>query len=225
MDVSYFAEIKGLVGCDYACGLVFKVRDFEADSKLNSENHSMTHKPEDGALDEIILPENLAPLGSVLSQGITPLEVSMVLAKVFRVQNAEVALLRLEGGLLKFIFPEHLVTTGAIPISSKAVAAHTALSKKAEIFNNFARVKHASIFETIKPLGVETDAELSTQPAPIQKLMSVPILDQQSAVMGVIQISRKGVDPRFTQDFSREDLHDLELAAGVLAVSPVMHAD
>jgi hypothetical protein len=30
------------------------------------------------------------------------------------------------------------------------------------------------------------------------------------------------VDPRFTQDFSREDLHDLELAAGVLAASPVM---
>jgi hypothetical protein len=225
MDVSYFAETKGLVGCHYACGLVFKVRDHEADSKLNSENHSMTHKPEDGALDEIILPENLAPLGSVLSQGITPLEVSMVLAKVFRVQNAEVALLRLEGGLLKFLFPEHLVTTGAIPISSKAVAAHTALSKKAEIFNNFARVKHASIFETIKPLGVETDAELSAQPVPIQKLMSVPILDQQSTVMGVIQISRKGVDPRFTQDFSREDLHDLELAAGVLAVSPVMRAD
>jgi hypothetical protein len=185
----------------------------------------MTHKPEDGALDEIILPENLLPLGSILSAGITPLEVSMVLAKVFRVQNAEVALLRLEGGLLKFIFPEHLVTTGAIPISSKAVAAHTALSKKAEIFNNFARVKHASIFETIKPLGVETDVELPTQPAPIQKLMSVPILDQHSTVMGVIQISRKGVDPRLTQDFSREDLHDLELAAGVLAASPVMHSN
>ena len=67
----------------------------------------------------------------------------MVLAKVFKVQYAEVALLRLEGGLLKFVFPEHLRTTGAIPISSKAVAAHTALSKKAEIFNNFARVKHA----------------------------------------------------------------------------------
>jgi hypothetical protein len=225
MDVSYFAETKGLVGCDYTCGLVFKVRDLEADRKLNLENHSMTHKPEDGALDEIILPENLLPLGSVLSAGITPLEVSMVLAKVFRVQNAEVALLRLEGGLLKFIFPEHLVTTGAIPISSKAVAAHTALSKKAEIFNNFARVKHASIFETIKPLGVETDVELPTQPAPIQKLMSVPILDQHSTVMGVIQISRKGVDPRLTQDFSREDLHDLELAAGVLAASPVMHSN
>ena len=180
----------------------------------------MTQKPEDGALEEIILPENLLPLGSVLGAGVTPLDVSMILARVFKVQHAEVALLRLEGGLLKFVFPEHLRTTGAIPISSKAVAAHTALSKKAEIFNNFARVKHASIFETIKPVGIQDDAP--AQPAPIQKLMSVPILDHQSTVLGVIQISRKGVDPRFTQDFSREDLHDLEIAAGVLAASPVM---
>src|SRR5580693_3922823 len=180
----------------------------------------MTHKPEDGVVEEIILPENLLPLGSVLGAGVTPLDVSMVLARVFKVQHAEVALLRLEGGLLKFLIPEHLRTTGAIPISSKAVAAHTALSKKAEIFNNFARVKHASIFETIKPVGSETE-ELAPPP-PIQKLMSVPILDHKSTVLGVIQISRKGLDPRFTQDFSREDLHDLELAAGVLAASPVM---
>jgi hypothetical protein len=41
----------------------------------------------------------------------------------------------------------------------------------------------------------------------------------------VLQISRKGLDPRFTQDFSREDLHDLELAAGLLAGLPVMLAD
>jgi hypothetical protein len=180
----------------------------------------MTNKPEDGLLEEIILPENLLPLGSVLGAGVTPLDVSMVLARVFKVQHAEVALLRLEGGLLKFLIPEHLRTTGAIPISSKAVAAHTALSKKAEIFNNFARVKHASIFETIKPVGAE--AEEPAPPAPIQKLMSVPILDHNLTVLGVIQISRKGNDPRFTQDFSREDLHDLEIAAGVLAASPVM---
>src|SRR5271166_143382 len=180
----------------------------------------MNHKPEEAATEEIILPENLAPLGSVLDEGVTHLEVSMVLAKVFRVQHAEVALLRLEGGLLKFILPDHLRTTGAIPISSKAVAAHTALSKKPEIFNNFARVKHASIFETIRPVGADT--EDASVPAPIQKLMSVPILDRHSTVLGVIQISRKGLDPRFTQDFSREDLHDLELAAGVLAASPVM---
>lgn len=180
----------------------------------------MTQKPEDGALEEIILPENLLPLGSVLGAGVTALDVSTVLAGVFKVQHAEVALLRLEGGLLKFLIPEHLRTTGAIPISSKAVAAHTALSKKAEIFNNFARVKHASIFETIKPVGAQADEP--APPAPIQKLMSVPILDQNLMVLGVIQISRKGNDPRFTQDFSREDLHDLEIAAGVLAASPVM---
>ncbi len=115
----------------------------------------MTHKPEDGGHRRNYSPREPAPLGSVLGEGVTPLDVSMVLAKVFHVQYAEVALLRLDGGLLKFIFPEHLRTTGAIPISSKAVAAHTALSKKAEIFNNFARVKHASIFETIKPVGAE----------------------------------------------------------------------
>jgi len=172
-------------------------------------------------MEEIVLPENLIPLGSVLGQGVTPMDVSMVLAKVFRVQYTEVALLRLENGLLRFMFPEHLRTTGAIPLSSKAVAAHTALSKKAEIFNNFAKVKHASIFETIKPHdGGEIEA--SAPPAPIQKLMSVPIMDRQSNVLGVIQISRKGLDPRFAPDFSREDLHDLETAAGVLASSPVL---
>src|SRR3984885_11916951 len=182
----------------------------------------MTHKPEEVAAieEEIILPENLLPLGSVLGEGVTPLDVSMVLAKVFHVQYAEVALLRLDGGLLKFIFPEHLRTTGAIPISSKAVAAHTALSKKAEIFNNFARVKHASIFETIKPNG--SDAEEVAQPNPIQKLMSVPIMDRDSTVVGVIQISRKALDARFAQDFSREDLHDLELAAEILASAPAI---
>src|ERR1700723_665259 len=182
----------------------------------------MTHKPEEAAAieEEIILPENLLPLGSVLGEGVTPLDVSMVLATVFNVQYAEVALLRLDGGLLTFIFPEHLRTTGAIPISSKAVAAHTALSKKAEIFNNFARVKHASIFETIKPNG--SDAEEAAQPNPIQKLMSVPIMDRDSTVVGVIQISRKALDARFAQDFSREDLHDLELAAEILASAPAI---
>jgi hypothetical protein len=170
-------------------------------------------------MEEIALPENLLPLGSVLGHDATPVDVSTVLAKVFHVQSTEVALLRLENGLLRFMFPEHLRTTGSIPLSSKAVAAHTALSKKAEIFNNFAKVKHASIFETIKPGGTDSEAPL---PAPIQKLMSVPILDRHSNVLGVIQISRKGLDPRFAPDFSREDLHDLETAAGVLASAPVL---
>src|SRR5579862_5914674 len=184
----------------------------------------MTHDKDQGLTEEIVLPEHLLPLESVLGEGVSARDLCTVLAKIFRVQYTEVALLRLEGGLLQFVFPEYLRTSGAIPLTGKAVAAHTALSKKPEIFNNFARVKHASIFETIKGGAVQSD---STPPAPtpIQKLMSVPILDHKSTVMGVIQISRKGSDPHQTKDFSREDLHDLEIAAGVLAVSPVMRAN
>jgi GAF domain-containing protein len=178
----------------------------------------MTQNNDPAMMEEIVLPEHLLPLGSVLGQGVSALDLCMVLAKIFRVQYTEVALLRLEGGLLRFVFPEYLRTTGAIPLSSKAVAAHTALSKKPEIFNNFARVKHASIFETIKP----EDNDETAAPAPIQKLMSVPVMDRDSAVVGVIQISRKALDPKFAQDFSREDLHDLELAAGLLATAPAL---
>jgi hypothetical protein len=189
--------------------------------RLGRYGFPMTQNNDHMMMEEVVLPEHLLPLGSVLGQGVTALDLCMVLAKIFRVQYTEVALLRLEGGLLRFVFPEHLRTTGAIPLSSKAVAAHTALSKKAEIFNNFARVKHASIFETIKP---EAGEDVVT-PAPIQKLMSVPIMDRDSAVVGVIQVSRKGLDPKFAQDFSREDLHDLELAAGLLATAPALMAN
>ena len=182
----------------------------------------MTQNNDHGMMEEIVLPEHLLPLESVLGQGVSALDLCMVLAKIFRVQYTEVALLRLEKGLLRFIFPEHLRTTGAIPLSSKAVAAHTALSKKAEIFNNFARVKHASIFETIKP--TTTDFE-DPPPPPIQKLMSVPIIDRTANVVGVIQISRKGLDPKYAQDFSREDLHDLEIVAGLLATAPALLAN
>jgi hypothetical protein len=72
----------------------------------------MTHHTDHHGTEEIILPENLLPLGSILGQGVTPLDASMVLAKVFRVQYTEVALLRLENGLLRFIFPERLEQEG-----------------------------------------------------------------------------------------------------------------
>src|SRR4029077_7432729 len=183
----------------------------------------MTQNIDHGMMEEVVLPEHLVPLGSVLGQGVTALDLCMVLAKIFQVQYNEVALLRLEGGLLRFMFPEQLRTTGAIPLSSKAVAAHTALSKKAEILHNFAQVKHASIFETIK--AYTNGSNEPAAPSPIQKLMSVPIMGQDSVVVGVIQISRKGLDPKYAKDFSREDLHDLELAAGLLATAPALLAN
>jgi GAF domain-containing protein len=182
--------------------------------------HTATHG-NDGMMEEVVLPEHLLPLETVLAPGVSALDLCIVLAKIFRVQHTEVALLRLEKGLLRFIFPEHLRTTGAIPLSSKAVAAHTALSKKAEIFNNFAKVKHASIFETIKP-EASSSSDQPAAPAPIQKLMSVPIMDRDAKVVGVIQISRKGLDSKYATDFSREDLHDLEIVAGLLATAPAL---
>ena len=91
------------------------------------------------ALDRDALEGRLAPAS-------TPELCRKELAKIFGVRATEVALLRLENGLLKFLFPEELATAGSIPISSStAVAAHTAVTKKVELFNNFTKVKHLSL--------------------------------------------------------------------------------
>jgi hypothetical protein len=163
----------------------------------------------------------MSPLEHLVDQDVTPRQVCGVLAKMFQVQQTEVAILRLNRGLLNFIYPDELRTAGSIPVSSTSIAAHTAISKKPEIFNNFARVKHASIFESIK-LGQSEGVDTS-EPLPIQKLMSAPVIDENSRVLGVIQISRKGSEATYAgADFSREDLHELEMAAGILASSTVM---
>lgn len=167
------------------------------------------------------MPPDLSPLEDLVDQDVSPRQVCGVLAKMFQVQQTEVAILRLNRGLLNFIYPDELRSAGSIPISSSSIAAHTAMSKKPEIFNNFARVKHASVFETIK-LGISEGIDTS-EPLPIQKLMSAPVIDENAKVLGVIQISRKGSEATFAgADFSREDLHELELAAGILAASTVM---
>ena len=170
--------------------------------------------------DVSALTGDLAPLQSLMEPNVAPQQVGAVLAEIFHVQPTEVALLRLESGALRFLFPDQLRTAGTIPVSSTTVAAHTAASKKSEIFNNFARVKHASIFESIRLDGESLD---QPEPAPIQKLMSAPVMDEDSRVLGVVQVSRKGLDPSYAgADFSREDLHELELAATVLASSNFM---
>ena len=146
-----------------------------------------------------------------------------VLAKVFRVRQTEVALLQLEKGLLRFLFPEELKTAGSIPVSSAtAVAAHTAVTKKVELFNSFTKVKHASIFETVK-LGKADQADTS-ESAPIQKLISAPILSSEGRVMGVLQISRKGLDLNLAgADFTLDDLQNLERAAKIAATASFLH--
>ena len=55
---------------------------------------------------------DLSPLEHLLDQDVTPGQVCRVLARMFQVQQTEVALLRLDGGLLQFIYPDELRTAG-----------------------------------------------------------------------------------------------------------------
>jgi hypothetical protein len=161
-----------------------------------------------------------ASVEHVLRLCATPQDFCVALAKLFGVRPTEVALMRLEKGLLNFVHPEQLKTAGSIPVSSSsAVAAHTASTKKTELFNAFVKVKHASIFETVK-LNSSDDVERSGQNA-IQKLMSAPILDERRKVLGVIQVCHKGFDAATAgPDFTQDDLQQLELAAKVLSTLP-----
>src|SRR5579863_9452923 len=134
-----------------------------------------------------------ASVEHVLKLAATPQDFCVALAKLFGVRPTEVALMRLQKGLLSFLYPEQLKTAGSIPVSSSsAVAAHTASTKRTELFNAFVKVKHASIFESVK-LNSTEDVERSGQNA-IQKLMSAPILDAHRKVLGVLQVCRKGFD-------------------------------
>jgi len=155
------------------------------------------------------------------SQDPTPEQAGAELAAKFRVRPSEVAILRLESNLLRFLYPEELKTAGSIPLSSaSAVAAHTAQTQKVELFNDFTKVKHISIFETIK-LGGKEDEE--PQPPVIQKLMSGPVLDEKGRVLGVIQVCRKGYDLRSAgPDFTLDDLQQLELAAKSVAKTSLL---
>ncbi len=141
-----------------------------------------------------------------------PESVCAKVADIFRVKPTEVALLELRGKLLHFLFPAALRTAGAIPVSSSAVAAVTAQTKRAELFNSFTQVNHFSVFELVK-IG---DSGLDDQV--IQKLMSAPVMNSAGDVFGVIQISRKGPRPNIAgPDFTAADLQKLESVAKFVA--------
>ena len=161
-----------------------------------------------------------ASVEHVLGQSANPQQFCSALAKLFGVRATEVALMRLQKGLLSFLYPEQLKTAGSIPVSSSsAVASHTASTKKTELFNAFVKVKHASIFESVKLLQSEDNDP--TEQNTIQKLMSAPVLDAQRRALGVIQVCRKGYDPANAgPDFTQDDLQQLELAAKVLSNLP-----
>ena len=118
----------------------------------------------------------LAALQTLISENPTPEQFCVELSKVFQVQRTEIALFRLQDGRLKFLFPTELKTAGSIPLSSSSVAAHTAVSQRSDLYNNFAKVKHASVFEMVK-LSHKEEPE-PPDGAPIQRLITAPILDE-----------------------------------------------
>jgi len=149
--------------------------------------------------------------------------VCLKLAQILNVRRSEVALLRLEKGSLRFIYPPELRSAGVLPLSGSAVAARTAATRTPLLSNAFMRVKHVSLFEAVKLGAVEEDR--SQDQMPIQKIMSVPVVEAGGNVIGVVQISRKGLDAAGAgADFSGEDLKQLELAAGIVALMPFMQA-
>ena len=121
------------------------------------------------------------------------------IAKIVGVRPDEVAILGLSTKWrhLYFLAPQALRNVGHIPLSStSALAARTARESRPEIDNNFAKSRHASVFEGARLSGETAEA--------IQKIISAPIL-AGGKVVGVIQISRKGphakgVGPDFTAD-------------------------
>jgi hypothetical protein len=173
-----------------------------------------------GASTESVATLELAALEQLRDQNATPQQLCEELARVFHVEVTEVALLRVEGTALRFVFPPELREVGSIPLSSSAVAAHTATTKKAEFFNSFTKVKHASVFEGVK---LRPEKSEQAQPTPIQKLMSAPVLNGERTVVGVIQVSRKGSESCLAgPDFTRDDLQQLELAAKIVAETSFM---
>ena len=146
------------------------------------------------------------------------------LAKAFGVKDDEVAILRLDKSTLSFVYPAKLSAVGSIPVNtSTSLAARTANTKRAEILNNFAQSKHASVFEAVE-LGAAKPKVPGQHANPddklmhvIQKMMSVPVMGT-AGVAGVIQISRKGkTAPDAGADFTPPDLQKLVTIAASLA--------
>ena len=123
------------------------------------------------------------------------------IAKNLGVKTDEVAIMGVSTRWrhLHFLVPESLKQVGFIALSStSAIAAKTARESRPDIINNFAGVRHATVFEGVK-IGGETSEF-------IQKMISAPILSGDK-VVGVIQVSRKGPNPAAAgPDFTADDL-------------------
>jgi hypothetical protein len=164
----------------------------------------------------------LSELETMLSESPSSERVCLKLAQILRVRRSEVALLRAEKGSLRFVFPPELRSAGVLPLSGSAVAARTASTRTSLLSNTFMRVKHVSLFEAVKLGSGADEDERSQEQMPIQKIMSVPVMNNGN-VAGVAQISRKGLDASLAgADFTSDDLKQLEKASEIIGRMPFM---
>ena len=142
--------------------------------------------------------------------------VCLKLARILSVHRSEIALLRLERGSLRFIFPVELRSAGVLPLTGSAVAARTAATRTPLLSNTFMRVRHASLFEAVRLSKGEDDQAMDQMP--IQKIMSVPVVKEGSGVLGVVQVSRKGKTlAEAGPDFTHPQLRELRTISEALA--------
>jgi len=118
----------------------------------------------------------------------------------FGTKNDEVAILMTtsDGKHLRFVAPRKFADLGTIPITKRdSIAVNVFAKKTGEAMNNVPMVKHVAFFESVK---------IRDRVAPIQKMITVPIVHDGEAV-GVAQISRKGENPAEAgPDFTPGDL-------------------
>ena len=134
----------------------------------------------------------------------------------FGAKADEVAILMTtsDGKHLRFVAPRKFTDLGTIPVTKRDSIAVATLGKKSgEAMNNVPMVKHVSFFESIK---------LRDRVAPIQKMITVPIVHDGTAV-GVAQVSRKGENPVDAgPDFTAADVKKAEQLFN--AVAPYLAA-
>jgi hypothetical protein len=121
-------------------------------------------------------------------------------SQTFQCKPDEVAILLMtaDGRHLRFIAPRPFAELGTIPLTKRdAIAVRVVAGRRGEVINNVPMVKHVTFFESVK---------LKDQPAPIQKMVTTPILVRQQPI-GVVEISRKGTSSGTAgPDFTEADL-------------------
>jgi hypothetical protein len=132
---------------------------------------------------------------------VSPAVLAEKIAKELRLKSDEVAILGVSKRWkhLHFLVPQALKNVGFIPLTSNsALAAKTVRESRPEINNEFAKVRHATVFEGVKAATTTGES--------IQKIISAPILCD-GRVVGVMQVSRKGENAASAgTDFTSDDL-------------------